>query len=33
MVLGGDAILVRYRELSLSLAGALLAGWQGLLGG
>jgi len=36
MVLWGDAILLRYRELSLSLAGALVAllpGHQGLSGG
>ena len=36
MALGGDAILLRYRELSLSLAGALVAllpGHQGLSGG
>jgi leader peptidase (prepilin peptidase)/N-methyltransferase len=33
MVLWGDTILLRYRELSLSLAGALLAGYEGLSGG
>ncbi len=33
MVLFGDAMLVRYRELAASLAEALLAGHRGLFGG
>jgi leader peptidase (prepilin peptidase)/N-methyltransferase len=33
MVLWGDAILVRYRELAVSLAEAVLTGYRGLFGG